>query len=278
MGNIVKGTEIATIDVVLVTVEEYKENPNEIVLDTSNKVEVTIATETQDKVALIVKGRLIAQKPQQTVVTGNTIVLTDNVFNDRLVKLLQGGTIKYDGQGNFIGYTPPVIGSTETGERFKLNIYSAIYNAAGILTGYEKLTYPNCQGTPIAFSSEDGTFRASDYTINSAPDKGEAPYDLNIVLDLPINLGALNVTSVAGSESGKTAITVSPELEEGDSYKYVTNPTVSLPTFGEDCSTYESWNGSADITATTGNEIAIIEVDRSGRAMKAGKTTVVAAE
>lgn len=278
MGNIVKGTEIATIDVALVTIEEYKENPDEIVLDTSNKVEVTIATETQDKVSLIVKGRLIAQKPPQTVVTGNTIVLTDNVFNDRLVKILQGGTIKYDSQGNFIGYTPPVVGSTETGERFKLNVYSAIYNAAGILTGYEKLTYPNCQGTPIGFSSEDGTFRASDYTINSAPDKGEAPYDLNIVADLPINLGALSVTSVAGTESGTTAITVTPELEEGDSYRYITNPTVSLPAFGEDCSSYEAWNGVADITATDGNEIAIIEVDRSGRAVKAGKATVVAAE
>ena len=181
-----KGSEIATIDVVMVTVQTYEEDADEIILDTSNKIDVTVATETEDAVKLIVKGRLIAQKPPVTTVTGNTIVLTDNVFNDELVLTLQGGTIKRDTTtGAFIGYTPPVAGSNEKGKLFKLNAYSAIYNAAGILTGYEKISYPNCQGTPVAFSSEDGTFRASDYTINSAPADGEAPYDMDIVDELP---------------------------------------------------------------------------------------------
>lgn len=278
MGNVVKGTEIATIDVVLVTIEDYGSNPEEIVLDTSNKIDVTVATETEDKVALIVKGRLIAQKPPVTTVTGNTIVLTDNVFNDRLVKKLQGGTIEYDLAGNFVGYTPPAVGSNEKGEIFKLNCYSAIYNAAGVLTGYEKITYPNCQGTPIAFSSEDGTFRASEYTINSAPNNGEAPYHLQIVADLPINLKPLTVTSVAGTEVGDTKITVTPAIETGNSYKYATNPTVSIPQFGDDCSSMTSWDGTSDITATTNNEIVIVEVDAHDLALKAGKTKVVSKE
>lgn len=184
--SVVKGNEIATIDVALVSIQGYGPSDDEIILDTSNKIDVTVATETEDKVALIVKGRLIAQKPPQTTVTGNTIVLTDNVFNDKIVKMLQGGTVEYQEDGvTFKKYTPPVVGSDEKGEVFKLNAYSAIYNAAGILTGYEKITYPNCQGTPIAFSSEDGTFRASDYTINSAPANGEAPYELEIVDALP---------------------------------------------------------------------------------------------
>lgn len=278
MGNIVKGTEIATIDVVLVTVEGYESNPDEIVLDTSNKIDVTVATETEDKVALIVKGRLIAQKPPVTTVTGNTIVLTDNVFNDRLVKKLQGGTIEYDEFGNFKGYTPPVVGSKENLEPFKLNCYSAIYNAAGILTGYEKITYPNCQGTPIAFSSEDGTFRASEYTINSAPNNGEAPYHLEIVSDLPINLKPLTVVSAAGTESGTTAISVTPELTSGNSYRYVTNPTVSIPQFGDDCSEMTAWNGTDDIPSTENYEIVIVEVDNHVKAVKAGKTKVIVAE
>lgn len=181
-----KGTEVATIDVVLVSIQTYDVGADEIILDTSNHIEVTVATETEDAVKLIVKGRLIAQKPPVTTVTGNTIVLTDNVFNDEVVKILQGGTIKRDGTTNaFIGYTPPVAGSTDKGSLFKLAAYSAIYDEAGILTGYEKITYPNCQGTPVAFSSEDGTFRATDYTINSAPSNGEAPYDMDIVSTLP---------------------------------------------------------------------------------------------
>lgn len=181
-GKVVKGNEVATIDVVLVSIQTYGSEADEIILDTANQIGVTVATETQDRVALIVKGRLIAQKPAVTTITGNTITLTDNVFNDKVVKILQGGTIKYAEDGTtFAGYTPPVVGSTDKGELFKLKAYSAIYNAAGVLTGYEKITYPNCQGVPVAFGAQDGTFRASDYTINSAPAEGEAPYEMEII-------------------------------------------------------------------------------------------------
>lgn len=180
-----RGTEIPTIDVVLVTITTSDDE--ELALDTANKIGVTIATETTEKVALIVKGKLIAQKPATTTVTGNTIVLTDNVFNPELVTILQGGTIKYDtaDETKVIGYTPPVVGSDDKGQIFKLQAYSAIYNAAGVITGYERITYPNCQGVPISMNSEDGAFRVSEYTINSAPANGEAPYDIDIIESLP---------------------------------------------------------------------------------------------
>lgn len=277
--SVKKGTEVATIDVVLVTVQPYDLGADEIALDTSNKVDVTVATETQDRVALIVKGRLIAQKPPVTTVTGNTIVLTDNVFNSELVKILQGGTIKTDMSGNFIGYVPPVVGSGEEGKLFKTRVYSAIYNAAGVLTGYERITYPNCKGVPFAFSSEDGTFRASDYTINSAPANGEAPYELDIVSDLPQVLGDLIVTSVAGTTTGKTKVTVVPSVTYGNSYKYKMAATVSLPNYGDDITTgFTAWNGTDEITATAGNQILMVEVDSNSKAVKAGITTIVVAE
>lgn len=180
-----KGTEIATIDVALITMQSYEENADEIILDTANHIQVEVQSETEDAIKLVVKGRLIAQKGEQVIITGNKITLTDNVFNDEEVLLLQGGTILRDPTTqDFIGYRPPVIGATgdsAKGKIFKLKAYSSIYNAAGVLTGYERITYPNCQGTPIAFESEDGTFRASDYVINSAPAEGEAPYELDIV-------------------------------------------------------------------------------------------------
>lgn len=185
--GVVKGTEIPTIDVSLVTVQTYESDADELIFDTSNQIQVQVETETTDKVPLIVKGRLIAQKPQETTVTGNTITLTDNVLIPELLVILQGGTIKYDpiDTKKVIGYTPPAAGSKEKGKLFKLNAYSAIYNAAGIITGYEKITYPNCTGVPIAFGSQDNTFRAPEYTINSAPSNGEAPYDIDIVDSLP---------------------------------------------------------------------------------------------
>ena len=192
-----KGNEIPTIDVALVTVTKAG-SQDEIALDTASKIQVTVQTETQDAVKLIVKGRLIAQKREQVTITGNTIVLTDNVFNPELVKTLQGGTIKYwttnektaegetDNGFGVSSYVPPVAGSTEEVSAFTLNAYSAIYNAAGLIIGYEKIQYPNCKGVPIALNSEDNVFRAPEYTINSAPNTGEAPYKINYVQQLPL--------------------------------------------------------------------------------------------
>lgn len=191
----VYGNEIPTIDVVLVTVN-VADGP-EIGLTTANKLAVNPQTETQDAIKLVVKGVLLAQKPEQVTITGHTLTLTDNVFNPELVKILQGGTIQYwqdsamsqegttDKGFGVARYTPPVAGVKNEITPFTLNAYSAVYNAAGLCTKYEKIAYPNCQGQPVAFSSEDGVFRAPEYTITSAPDKGQAPYEISYLTKLP---------------------------------------------------------------------------------------------
>lgn len=191
-----KGNEIPTIDVALVTIQVS--GGDEVALDTASKIAVSVQSETEDSVKLVVKGKLIAQKPSVTTITGNTITLTDNVFNPEMVKILQGGTVKYwttsehttegdtDAGFGVSSYTPPVAGSDDKGSPFTLNAYSAIYNAAGLITGYEKIAYPNCQGTPVALNSEDGVFRAPEYTINSAPKTGEAPYKITYIQELPV--------------------------------------------------------------------------------------------
>lgn len=195
MANPTKGHEIPTIDVSMVTVEVS--GGKEIALQTASKIAISVQSETEDSVKLVVKGKLIAQKPEQVTITGNTITLTDNVFNPELVKILQGGTIKYwssaeqstegdtDAGFGVSSYTPPVAGSDDKGSPFTLNAYSDIYDAAGLVTGYEKIAYPNCQGTPVALNSEDNVFRAPEYTINSAPKTGEAPYKITYIKELP---------------------------------------------------------------------------------------------
>lgn len=187
--------EVPTIDVNLVTIEAR--DGIEFGFDTANQIEVEPQVEETEAVKLVVKGRLRAQKPKEATITGHEITLHDNVFNPQLVRVLQGGKVLYwqdeehtemDEEETIFGvakYMPPVAGSAEKGEVFTLNSYSAIYNAAGIITGYEKTMYPNCQGSPVAFNSEDGTFRAPEYTINSAPDEGEAPYEMTWIDSLP---------------------------------------------------------------------------------------------
>lgn len=96
------------------------------------------------------------------------------------------------------------------------------------------------------------------------------------VINTNAKIGELTVNSVAGtSASGKTKVTVSPSLSTGNSYKYKTASSVTVPEFGADCkSGYTAWDGVSEITATTGNKILIVEVDTNNKAVKAGSTTV----
>lgn len=177
--------EIPTIDCCLVTIET---EDGEFGFDTANKVAIEPQIEETEAIKLIIKGKLKAQKPKQSTITGNEITLTDNVFNPELVLVLQGGVIQFDDEDpdKVIGYTPPLSGSDDKGEVFKLNCYSAQYDASGQIVQYEKITYPNCQGSPVAFGAEDGVFRVSEYKIISAPKTGEAPYAITYVAELPV--------------------------------------------------------------------------------------------
>lgn len=193
-GNPKHVTEIPTIDVVLVVVETADEM---YALDTASQIQVEPQIEEEEAVKLVVKGKLKAQKPSVSTITGNQITLTDNVFIPEVVKILQGGTIKYwvdaehqseqteVSEFGISSYIPPTTGSGEKGKVFKLHAFSAQYDASGQIVQYEKITYPNCQGVPVAFGSEDGAFRAPEYTINSAPKKEEAPYEIHYVDELP---------------------------------------------------------------------------------------------
>lgn len=92
-------------------------------------------------------------------------------------------------------------------------------------------------------------------------------------------LPALTVVSVAGSSLGKTKVTVSGYiLGSGESWKYKTASSVTLPSAGDSlASGWTTWDGSAEISATSGNEIAVAAANSSGNAITSGKTTVVAA-
>lgn len=89
---------------------------------------------------------------------------------------------------------------------------------------------------------------------------------------------ALTVISLAGSTVGKTAITVSPALTGTNTYVYKTAASVALPAFDAVLTTgWTAWDGSADITATTGNMIVIAEIDGDNKCKLAGSATVVSA-
>ena len=87
-----RGTEIPTIDVVLVTIQP-EGGGDEIAFDTASQIEVEPQIEEADPVQLIIKGVLKAQKPATATLSANQVTLTDNVFTPELVQVLEGGTI-----------------------------------------------------------------------------------------------------------------------------------------------------------------------------------------
>lgn len=90
-------------------------------------------------------------------------------------------------------------------------------------------------------------------------------------------LGELTVTSAAGTGSGDTKITVVPAKAAGNSYKYKVGASLTVPVLNQVCASgYTNWDGTADITAATGQKIMVVEVDAENRAKKAGTATVTA--
>lgn len=90
---------------------------------------------------------------------------------------------------------------------------------------------------------------------------------LSNVAALPV----LNVVSVPGTASGKTSVYVNPILTSGNSYKTQTATKITLPELGSTPgSGWTTWDGEAEITATTGNYIGVVELDATGKAVAGG--------
>lgn len=247
--------EIPLIDCALVTITT--KDGDEFGFDTSNKIGVETQTEEQDAIRLVVKGILRAQKKKKVTIVGTTITLTDNVFNPDLVLVLQGGICTYDGQGKLTGYTPPVAGSTEVIDTFTLNAYSAQYDTSGDIVNYEKISYPNCTGEPVAFSSEDDVFRAPEYTIDSAPKQGEAPYTITYVDELPELYGPASFTVTQNLTNATSSYTKDKVYENAPFTATITATSGTLGTItvtmgGEDISSTAVTGSTVNIAKVTG--------------------------
>lgn len=89
-------------------------------------------------------------------------------------------------------------------------------------------------------------------------------------------LGALTVTSAAGTNSGDTKLTVTPAKASGNAYKYKVADSATAVTYGQNVQTWTAWDGTADITAQTGKIVTVVECDSAYKALKAGNATVTA--
>lgn len=89
-------------------------------------------------------------------------------------------------------------------------------------------------------------------------------------------LDFLTLTSVAGTATGTTAISVTETVPEGNVLKikaYASGAT--LPNYGQNLRTWTSYTEGADYTVTAGYEVVVAEVDSNYMAVAAAVVTAV---
>lgn len=98
-----------------------------------------------------------------------------------------------------------------------------------------------------------------------------------ITIDETPTLGTLTVTSAAGTVTGDTKITVNPAKENSNNvYKYKVATDAVIVGYGQNLRNWTSWDGKADIKATTGQKITVVECDGTYKALNAGSASVTA--
>lgn len=181
--------------------------------------------------------------------------------------------------GMAVAYT--VTGKRVMGDAAQDYIFSLKYALNGERASSVRISWVDRSNTTHTITSDCTICNIQEFSGNANED---AAISFEIRFDGAPNvipsgaLPALVVVSVAGSTDGDTAIYVNPAIGDGNSYKYKTAASVTLPALGTvPGSGWGSWDGEAEITATTGNMIGIVEVDSDGKAVKGGLAVVTSA-
>lgn len=88
-------------------------------------------------------------------------------------------------------------------------------------------------------------------------------------------LRSLTVTSVAGSETGDTKLTVKEQLQSPrNSWKYKDSTAATSVTVGMDVKNWSKWDGEAEIASTADHYITVVECDQNYKAVSSGNAKV----
>ena len=88
-------------------------------------------------------------------------------------------------------------------------------------------------------------------------------------------LGTLNVTSEAGSETGKTKLTVKEQLMSmKNCWKYKDAVAATPVTFGMDVKNWSKWDGESEISSTAAHHVTLVECDQNYKAVRSGDVAV----
>jgi len=136
----------------------------------------------------------------------------------------------------------------------------------------------NTNGLTITIPKSDNATFPFEFTAHQEDPDGVVPYRILLFAGVS-SAPLLEVFSVEGASSGDTRLAVSPQKSGTESYVYKTAASVALPELGDILVAGENgwvaWDGDADVTATTGNQIVVaIITTATGAVTYAGRDTV----
>lgn len=153
---------------------------------TSDEISTEEVVSEGEEQTLKLKGEIYANREAKDTVLGYDLTCKDNVMCPELLKVIQGGTIEYDTDGKtFKKYTAPPVGQNASKTTFDVEVYSAEVGTDGDTGNFSKVTFPSCKGKSVPLSFKDGEYYSNEYTIQSRPEKGTAPYTIEKVTALP---------------------------------------------------------------------------------------------
>lgn len=238
-------------DVVLVQIETVEQNPVTYTFDTSDEIGTEEIISEGEELTLKIKKKIIANRAAEDTSLGYDLTLKDNVFCPEILQIMQGGTIEKEEDGSFKRYLAPEVGKTFSKKSFKTIIYSSVVGPGGDTGQFAKTTFPNCKGKSVPLNFKDGEYYSNEYVINSRPNTGQSPYEVEIVEELPNGYEATKVfldsASVAGATAGDKKIT---GLTAGKIYKVTVNSNIKYTLADGTLTETES-----DKAALTGTEI-----------------------
>ena len=129
----------------------------------------------------------------------------------------------------------------------------------------------NQNGFTLSFAQEKETVLDVEFKASSQDNEGTL---VQLVEDIEEVFKTLTVTSIAGSSTGTTKISVMPILTSGRTYVYKTALSIVAPVLNDTLNDWLVWDGTSEIIATTGNKIGIAEIDASLNCKGYGFATV----
>lgn len=174
--------EFPLTDVALI---ELKVGNESYTYETATEINTEVNISEGEKRELIIKGVLVASKNTPDVITGVTITTKNNTFSPKIIELYQGGEVVEEG-GEFKSYSAPVAGVKPSVTKIdEINVYTEVCEAGGHTGDYMKISFPNGQGKPMSLQLQDGTFYSNECVLVTTPNKGQAPYTITKVSQLP---------------------------------------------------------------------------------------------